>query len=301
VIVEQPARAAAPAISGIGGVVFEVKDLESARAFYEELFFGAQGGWENTSKSLTYRTGSQSVELVAARHPRTNADAGRHVAIRVGTGRVGAVAERLAKAGHEVSWWREDHPAERAMTAYVTDPSGNIVQLVGADPADVLIDHVGVPVENIEDAEAFYLKGLGGKLDGYFGWTTEHVIEARAWTAGDDPCAPWTRSAYISFRTHKPAPSPAAQIFAGFGPSYVAIYLTGKRLPEPPEEILRGTPRLILQTCAAPDDASSHLASARASAVRLTYDGGQIPFERDGRDLYFRDRSGHFLQLACAE
>ena len=282
-------------------MVLEVKDLASARAFYDEVFRGAGGQWDKTAKGLTYRTGVQRVELVSSRRPRTNADAGQHVAFRVGVGRVSALAETLSKAGHEVNWWREDHPAEQEMTAYVTDPSGNVVQLVGADSAEVLVDHVGVPVENIEDAEVFYLQGLGGNLDGYFGWTTEHVMETRAWAAGDDPCAPWTRNAYVSFRTHKPAPSPAAQIFAGFGPSYVAVYLTGKRLPEPPEEILRGTPRLILQTPASADEASSYLAGVRASAVRLTYDGGQIPFERDGADLFFRDRSGHFVQLACAD
>jgi catechol 2,3-dioxygenase-like lactoylglutathione lyase family enzyme len=207
----------------------------------------------------------------------------------------------LTKAGHEVSWWREDHPAEHDMTAYVSDPSGNIVQLVGADPTTVFIDHVGLPVENIEDAEAFYLTGLRGNLDGYFGWTTEQALAARAWAAGDDPCAPWTRSAYISFRTHKPAPSPAAQIYVGFGASYVSIYLTGKRLPEPPEEILRGTPRVILRTAGDVDAIASYLADARVSAVRLTYDGGKIPFEREGHDLFLRDRSGHFLQLGCGE
>jgi hypothetical protein len=41
------------------------------------------------------------------------------------------------------------------------------------------------------------------------------------------------------------------------------------------------------------------MAQMRASAVRLTYDGGKVPFERQDNDLFFRDRSGHFLQLTC--
>ncbi|MBM2811410.1 MAG: hypothetical protein HW416_2169 [Chloroflexi bacterium] len=297
--IEQPgAERIPPTIDGISGIALEIHDLAAGRAFYELLFEAAGGEWETTRRSLTFRSAGQRVELVRSRRPRTNAHAGYHVAFRVPARRLSRIVEALAKAGHTVEWWREDHPAEREPTAYVKDPSGNIVQLVRSED-DGLIDHVGIPVESIEEAEVFYTLALGGQLDGYYGWTTEHVMEGRAWATGDDPCAPWTRNAYVSFRTHKPTPSPAAQIYARFGTTYAAIYLTGQRLAEPPEEQLEGTPRIILRSPHSADIAAARLSDVRASAVRLTYDGGKVRFEQEGRDLFVRDRCGNFIQIAC--
>lgn len=287
-----------PTLDGITGLVLEVQDLTSTRGFYERIFGSARGEWTQTRHNLVFQANGQRIEFLRSRRPRTIAHAGYHVGLRVARADLSSITNALVKAGHPVDWWREDHPAEREPAPYVSDPSGNIVQLVKADRGR-LIDHVGIPVESIEDAEVFYTRALGGEVDGYFGWTTEDVMVGRAWAAGDDPCAPWTRNAYVSFRTHRPTPSPAAQIYSRFGSSYVAIYLTGQRLPEPPEEQLRGTPRVILHSSQTADEAAQRLSEVRATAVRLTHDGGKVPFEREGRDLFLRDRCGNFLQIAC--
>jgi catechol 2,3-dioxygenase-like lactoylglutathione lyase family enzyme len=289
---------APPNLNGILGLVLEVPDLAAARAFYEDIFGSTRGEWVETRQRLVFQSGGQRLEFVRSRHPRTIAHAGYHVGLRVATGDYRAITNALLQSGHTVDWWREDHPAEREPTAYLSDPGGNIVQLVKSDEGG-LIDHAGIPVESIEDAEVFYTRALGGQLNGYFGWTTEDVMVGRAWAAGDDPCAPWTRNAYVSFRTHKPTPSPAAQIYSGFGNEYVAIYLTGQRLPEPPEEQLKGAPRLILHAAQTADEVAQRLTEVRATAVRLTYDGGKVPFEREAQDLFLRDRCGNFLQIAC--
>ncbi len=144
------------------------------------------------------------------------------------------------------------------------------------------------------------VKGLQGQVDTYFGYRTEDVLEAQRWARGEDPCAPWTRNAYVSFRTKQPNPTPAAQIFARFGSAYIGVTLTGQRLPEPPEEFLKATPRAILHTPRSPRDVVAYLASVRISPVSLKYDGGKIRFRREGRNVFLRDRSGNFFQIECA-
>jgi hypothetical protein len=103
----------------------------------------------------------------------------------------------------------------------------------------------------------------------------------------------------VSFRTKAPNPTPAAQIFARFGRSYLGVTLTGQRLPEPPEEFLKATPRAILHTAQSPRDVVAYLASVRISPVSLKYDGGQIRFRREGNNVFLRDRSGNFFQIEC--
>src|SRR5581483_3770719 len=113
------------------------------------------GEWTATSRSLSYRAASQRLEFVRQRRPRTIAHAGFHFAIRVAAARFAEVTDALNRAGHTINWWREDRLAEREPTAYLSDPAGNIVQLVRAHDEGALLDHVGTPVESIEDAEAF--------------------------------------------------------------------------------------------------------------------------------------------------
>ncbi|HEY3117975.1 MAG TPA: hypothetical protein VGK54_14630, partial [Chloroflexota bacterium] len=180
------------------------------------------------------------------------------------------------------------------------DPSGNIVQLVGAEDPSILLDHYYVPVEDIEHAELFYMQALSAQLDCYFGYSTEDVLAARRWGEGGDPCAPWTRNAFVSFRTHAPNPTPAAQIFARFGPNYIGVALSGQRLPEPPEELLKSTPRAILRSLSNVRDVVQYLSKLRISPVALKYDGGQVPYKREGNSIFLRDRSGNFFEIACA-
>lgn len=281
----------------ICGVVLDASDFAATRDFYSRVFRSVPGEWSETRRRLTFESRGQRIEFIKRSRPRAIAHAGQHVGYRVKPSAVQALAKELEAAGHPVSHWREDHPAERDVTAYATDPSGNIVQLVPRDDEQVLIDHYYVAVEDIEHAELFYLEALVGELDSYYGYTTEQVQEARAWADGKDPCAPWTRNAYVSFRTHAPNPTPAAQIFARFGPTYMGVTLSGQRLSEPPEELVKWTPRAVLRTYQGPGEVAAYLAQLRISPVSLKYDGGRVAFKREGRDIFLRDRSGNFFQI----
>ena len=294
-----PSETATLALQGISGVVLDAGDLEATRAFYTSIFRRHEGEWTETPHRLTFQSAGQRVEFLRRPHPRTIAHAGQHCAYRVNPGHLHAIADELATAGHTVSWWREDHPSEREVTAYVADPSGNIVQFVPSDDA-LLIDHYYVSVEDIEHGELFYVKALEGKIDTYYGYSTGDVLDAQRWASGDDSCAPWTRNAYVSFRTHAPNPTPAAQIFARFGEGYVGVTLTGQRLPEPPEEFLKATPRAIFSTAQPPREVVRYLDTVRISPVSLKYDGGKVRFRREGRSVYIRDRSGNFFQVDCS-
>jgi hypothetical protein len=288
------------AIDMISGAVLDAADLAATRAFYAPIFRDHPGEWLETRSRLIFESGDQRIEFIKRPRPRTLAHAGQHVAYRVKADRLKALADELSVAGHSVNWWREDHPNEKETTAYLSDPSGNIVQLVASEDLSLLIDHYYVPVEDIEHGELFYIKALRGSLECYYGYKTEDVAAAKRWHEGKDPCAPWTRNAFISFRTHEPNPTPAAQIFARFGQAYVGVTLTGQRIPEPPEEFLKATPRAILHTTQRPDEVARYMAGVQISPVSLKYDGGHIAFRREGRSIYLRDRSGNFFQIDCA-
>ena len=91
----------------------------------------------------------------------------------------------------------------------------------------------------------------------------------------------------------------SAQIFARYGEAYVGVSLTGQRLPEPPEEVLRGTPRVILRTGQPAETVVKYIENVRISPVALKYDGGKVSFRREGRSIFLRDRSGNFFQIDC--
>jgi len=289
-----------PCLVGLGGVVLDTHDLTATRGFYDKLFAETAGQWQEPHGGLTFRTASQRIEFRKRSRPRTLNHAGQHTAYRVAPGRLQSLAQELEAGGFEANWWREDHPNEKTTTLYTRDPSGNIVQLVGSEDRSLLLDHYYVPVEDIEQAELFYMKALAAELDAYYGYSTAHVKEARKWAEGGDPCAPWTRNAFVSFRTHAPNPTPAAQIFARFGPSYIGVALSGQRLPEPPEELLKGTPRAILRSTSTVRELTQYLSKLRISPVALKYDGGQVAFKREGNSVFLRDRSGNFIEIECA-
>ena len=284
----------------IAGAVIEVKDLEATRAFYDVIFESSGGSWQVHPRGMTFDRGSQRIEFVRRARPRTLSAAGQHHGYRIPRSAVATVAEAVATKERTVNWWREDHPEEREVSPYLNDPSGNLVQLVPSDGDGLLLHHVGLVVHDMEEGELVFMNALGGELDYYHGWKTEDVLDARqSWAKGNDPCAPWTRRATVSFRTHRPEPNPLPQIFMRYGESIVAVILTEKRLIEPLEEVLRGTPRLVLHSPQPVDDVARYLSEVRVTPVALLYDGGKIPFEREGQDIYFRDRSGNFLQITC--
>jgi extradiol dioxygenase family protein len=281
----------------IVGALVEVRDLAATRRFYEPIFRDRPGHWRQNDKSLSYTYGEQTIEFLQKPRPRTVPDGGYHNGYRVSPRHVESVALELQSAGADVSWWREDRPEERSVTAYLHDPSGNVVQLVGSDDGDLLLDHAAIEVHAYDYCEHVYAKTLGGRVSYYHGWRIEDEKEAKLWGAGDDPCAPWTRRdnpGWYDLVGHKgPAsevrvPRPVTQVFVGFGKTQLGMISASKVRQELPEEIIRGTPRLVFRTTRSPEEAFD-----RISAVL------PLPFEHDERTAYVRDPDGNFLELRC--
>jgi predicted enzyme related to lactoylglutathione lyase len=279
------------------GAIIEVRDLAETRAFYERIFRDRLGEWRQAGKSLSYRYGPQTIEFVQKTRPRTVPDGGFHHAYRVKPANVERIAQELQQAGAEVSWWREDRPEERNITAYVHDPSGNIVQLVGSDDGDLLLDHAAIEVHAYDYCEHLYAKTLGGRVSYYHGWRVEDEADAKRWGAGDDPCAPWTRRdnpGWYDLVGHKgPAsdvrvPRPVTQVFVSFGKTPLGMISASKVRQELPEEIIRATPRLVFRTKRSPEAAFGRIAEVFP-----------MPFEHDERTAYIRDPDGNFLELRC--
>lgn len=278
------------------GVRLEVADLDAARSFYDPIFRDAAGEWRQDGPVLTYQAPPQSIEFVRRSRPRTLSDSGQHQAYRVRTARLPSLLEELAARGVRVEWWREDHPAERAVSAYLQDPSGNWVQLVPSDGGGLLLAHAAIEVHEFDYCEYLYLRELGGKVEYYCGWRIEDQEEARAWGAGDDPCAPWTRRdnpGWNDFRdegTRDPnlrVPRPNTQLFIQYGATLLAMISATKTRQEPPEEQIIGTPRLIFRARQAAANATAYLATE------------PIPFERRAQSIFLRDPDGNFVELRC--
>lgn len=283
----------------VAGVVLEAGNLAVTRAFYEPIFRDAPGEWEQGPRRLTFRGGPQTITFVQRARPRTLSDSGQHQAYRVRRERLGALARELAAAGVQVDWWREDPPAERTPSAYLHDPSGNRVQLMPSEKDGLLLDHVAFEVHEFDYCEVLYRNALGGQLDYYFGWRVEDHAEAKAWATGDDPCAPWTRRDnpnWTDFRdagqrdTTMRVPRPNTQVFWRYGETRVGLISATKVRQEPPEEIIRGTPRVVLRTTAPAEVAMSHLTATLP-----------IPFQHHGTTAFLRDPDGNFVELRCGE
>jgi len=307
---------AAPSVRAdrLAGVVLGVGNLASTRTFYERIFRDASGTWQERHGRLRFCCGAQTIEFVQRARPRTLPDSGQHQAYRVPRARFGPLVQELQVQGSTIDWWREDHPAEREVTAYLHDPSGNRVQLVASDQLDPLLDHIAMEIHMFDYCEYLYVTALGGRVDYYYGWRTLDHEEARLWASGDDPCAPWTRRDNPSYRDFlvedpttgelRPArfsdqlgverpparprvPRPNGQVFLSYGDTRVVLISATKVRQEPPEEQTRGTPRLVFHTDQSADKAAAHLAS--------------FPFRhrREGRHIFVRDPDGNFAELVC--
>jgi hypothetical protein len=300
------APAAAPTQPGVAplqadllaGVVLEVADLVATRAFYERIFRDAPGTWRETRRSLTFHCPPQTIRFVQRARPRTLADSGQHQAYRVPSGRLRALAADLESAGHQVDWWREDRPPERQLSTYLHDPSGNRVQLMASDEDGLLLDHASVEVHEFDYCEVVYRAALGGQMDYYHAWRVEDFDEARQWAAGDNLCASWTRRDNPSWTDFRDAgrrdsslrvARPNTQVFWRYGPTVVGLISATKVRQEPPEELIRGTPRLVLRTGQTPEAAVASLSATLP-----------IPFQHQGRSTYVRDPDGNFVELRCA-
>jgi catechol 2,3-dioxygenase-like lactoylglutathione lyase family enzyme len=311
-----PDRNAPPPVRAdvLAGVVLEVQDLASTRAFYDQIFRASPGEWQERRGRLLYQCGLQTIEFVQRAQPRTFADGGHHQAYRVPRGHFRRLVDELPAQNVPVDWWREDHPSEREVTAYVHDPSGNRVQLIASDGDGPLLDHAAVEVFMFDYCEYLYVSALGAEVDFYYGWRTVEHEEAKQWATGDDPCAPWTRRDnpnYRDFLIEDPATGelrparfsdqlgvdrpaapprvarPNGQVFLSYGDSRVVLVSATKVRQEPPEDQAKGTPRLVLQTEQSADEAAAGLAAY------------PFPQRREGRNLFLRDADGNFVQLIC--
>lgn len=278
------------------GVRLEVADLDAAHIFYDLIFRDAAGEWRQDGRALTYQAGPQSIEFVRRARPRTFSDGGQHQAYRVRAARLPSLLDELAAAGARVEWWREDHPAERAVGPYLQDPSGNWVQLMASDDSGPLLAHAAIEIHEFDYCEYLYVRELGGGVEYYCGWRIEDQEEARAWGAGDDPCAPWTRRdnpGWNDFRdqgTRDPnlrVPRPNTQLFIQYGRTLLGLISATKTRQEPPEEQITGTPRLIFRARQSAANAAAYLATE------------PIPFERRAQSIFLRDPDGNFVELRC--
>lgn len=264
----------------------EVQDLDATRRFYEEIF-DSSGAWQEGRRSLVYTSGSQSVAFHQRARPRTLRGSGQHQAYRVPADRLTAVAQAAASLGASVDWWREDRPDEREVTAYIEDPSGNRVQLVPREATRdaAWIDHVAIEVHDLEEAEQFYVSVLGGSPDYWHGWRMDDYVEAFAWGRGEDPCAPWTRRFDVQYWDKLRIARPNMQLFIRFGASVVGLILAGEHRQEPPPDIQKGTPRIVLQTTESAEDVRPRLHAPRLSP--------QIEDDH----VFLRDYSGNYVEL----
>jgi len=283
----------------LSGIVIEVKNLDETRAFYDVVFRHTPGEWEEGRGISRFRAGEQTVEFVRRARPRTSGSTACHYAYRVSATHLPSVVEALRATGHAVEWWHEDHLDEREMMPYIADPSGNWVQLVASETGDGLVDHVGMELTDLEYAEDFYVLGLGGIVDSYHGFGDEPGISARAWTEGDDPCAPWTRYSRFSFRSRTVEGHVTPQLYVGFGGARLGLFLARDHHQEPPEEVLRGTPCVRLRSGQPVAAVAEYLAGPARAGMASRYSGRTIAFEVEGNTIYLRDPGGNYVQMEC--
>lgn len=291
-------RAPVPGI--IAGVSVEVHDLLAARHFYDFVWAPFGGIWDEPPRRMILKTDLQRIELAQRPKPRILGDLGQHVGYAISRARFQMLVGQLDARGYEINHWREDHPAEREPTAYVRDPSGNLVQLVATDQTGgPLLDHVLLPVDDLEAAESFYRKGLGGVVDHYHAWRMADVHAARAWAQGEDPCAPWTRMTKYSRITSSTTTSAVPQVYLTFGRSRLGLVVAAKHIQEPPEGKLRGTPYALFKTPSSAQDVAAHLAEVDITTANTTKKVRGVPFQQAGRRFFLRDPSGNFAILEC--
>ncbi len=285
----------------IVGAAIEVKDLEEARSFYTRLFRHHAGEWENSGSVLRFESGKQKLEFVVRESLKRPPGTGYHKAYRVRSDRLKPLVEEFSQMGSEVQWWREDDPREREVSAYLQDPSGNSIQLLPSNNEEQLLDHVGVEVHDLEPAEVFYVKVLGGRVGYYHGRKMDDYEEAKAWGEGKDPCAPWTRLA-VEKRIpdgpeRKKEPRPNQQVFVRYGETSFGLILAREHHQEPPEEMRRGTPSTIFKTSISMKQAKERLAHPDVS---LDPEGRiSLAYETEGKSLFLRDPAGSFVEIVC--
>jgi catechol 2,3-dioxygenase-like lactoylglutathione lyase family enzyme len=288
----------------IVGIVSDVGDLAATEAFYDPILRHAGGGWEQTPESVRFLSNRHALSLHWRQQPQITEAVGRHQAYRVPADLIETIVQELAELGHRAEWWHEDHPSERAVSAYLLDPAGNRVQLVPSTPEELkrlgFIDHVGIEVHDLESAEVFYEKVLGGRIDYYHGRRALDYQAALAWRDGGDPCAPWTRlwpgAGLSTDPRHKShAPHPNQQVYFRFGETRLALFLAGKHRQEPPEDQVTGTPRVVFESPLSISTIAQRLAKPPISLT--PEDRLPMTFQVEAPAMYLRDPGGNFVQI----
>jgi catechol 2,3-dioxygenase-like lactoylglutathione lyase family enzyme len=277
------------------GAVLEARDLPASQDFYRDVL-GDRGTWSASRTTARFSAPSQYLELVHRARPHVPPETARHLALAIGAQRTRSVCEQLARGGVDVSWWREDHPAELDPAPYVDDLSGNRIQLV-AGSNGALVDHVGLEFVDLEWAEDLYVKVLGAELDHYHGWSTEHGAEVDAWLAGDDPAAPWTRYTRFSFRSRTDEAHATPQLYLRLGGVRLALFLARSHVQEPPEELVRGAARLVFAVDRPAPEVAAYLAGPGRDIIANRFRGRRIRHEVDGDSVFVRDPGGNFIEL----
>jgi catechol 2,3-dioxygenase-like lactoylglutathione lyase family enzyme len=267
------------------GVVVEVGEAEAAQRFYD-LLLDITG--EKDGRSVNYQLGKQRLELIERAHPHTLSHTGQHQAYLIGQDRIQGLVRELEGQGCELSCWREDRPAEREQNPYLLDPSGNRVQLVASASSDRLLDHLCIELHDLELAEQFYAKTLGGSVEYVHGWAMDDYAQAHAWGEGKDVCAPWTRRWDVRYWDKQRIARPNMQTFVRFGSGIVGLILATEHRQEPAPEAQRGTPRLLLASDLPVAEVVEHFASQ------------DVPFEQDGGSVFLRDPGGNYVQIECS-
>jgi catechol 2,3-dioxygenase-like lactoylglutathione lyase family enzyme len=293
----------------LAGAVVEVRDLNRTAEFYDLLYatrrrIPASSLSSPGSASVGYVWREQMVRFVQVENPRIADDGGQHIAHRISAEHFSETTDGLSAAGHAVDWWHEDHPSERTLTAYVLDPSGNRVQLVPGDSEAPLLDHVVIETHDLELAEVFWTRVLGGTIDYYHGRRSRDYSEAVAWGEGSDRCAPWTRlwpgKGVVSAQREPQRRSahPNQQLFVRFGADRVGLVLAPLHRQEPREEQVTGTPTVVLRT---PQTVDQAVAALERRAVDLRPEERlRIPWVQNAASISLRDPAGNFVEVQCA-
>jgi catechol 2,3-dioxygenase-like lactoylglutathione lyase family enzyme len=130
-------------LKGIEHVLLLVNGMDSALSFYQDVL-GAQLESRMPQYGMAeLRAGASHVDLVDTAAPegawaRPPVDGGRnvdHVAIKLNLCDAAAVRRHLAACRVEIVEERlEEEPGGQSLSFYVCDPSGNVIELMGALP-----------------------------------------------------------------------------------------------------------------------------------------------------------------------
>lgn len=144
-LVSMTSRSAAPpfALRGIEHVLLLVNGMDAALAFYQDVLGARLEARIPRYAMAELRAGASHIDLVDTSVPegawaRPPVDGGRnvdHIAVRLDSCDAAALRQHLAASGTEIVEERiNEEPDGKSHSFYVRDPSGNLIELMGARP-----------------------------------------------------------------------------------------------------------------------------------------------------------------------